>query len=74
MYAKVIRAKIDKDGVIRVVVHELPPGDVDVVILPHVSELHQSYKVDVKKLPIGGYKAGWLSPKQLRREAIYEEV
>jgi hypothetical protein len=29
--------------------------------------------LNAKKLPLGGYKAGWLSPRQLSRETIYEE-
>ncbi len=74
MYAKVIRTKIDSSGVIHIVDKELPPGEVDVVILPHVTKGSDKGKADVDNLPIGGYKAGWLSPKHLRREAIYEDA
>lgn len=73
MHVKIIETKVDKGGVIHVVDPDLQPGDVDIIIMPHTSEPSHSKTTDIKKLPIGGYKAGWFSPKQLRREALYED-
>ena len=73
MKAKVIHTEIRKDGIIHVVDHELPPGKVNIIILYNDSELLQPSISNVKNLPLGGYKAGWISPEDLRREAIYEE-
>ena len=73
MKAKVIRTKISKDGIIHVVDHELPPGQVNVIILYDDTKLPHASILDVKDLPLGGYQAGWISPEDLRREVIYEE-
>ena len=73
MYAKVIKTKIEKGGVIHVVDRELPAGDAEVVVLTQETGVKQPVS-DLKKLPIGGYKAGWLTPQQLRREALYEDA
>ena len=62
MKAKIIQTDIRKDGIIHIVDHELPHGQVNIIILYNDS-----------KLPLGGYQAGWISPEDLRREAIYEE-
>ncbi len=75
MKIKIIRTRIGQGGVIHVVDKELPPGEVDIVMLPnHGKKPLQRPLVDVKKLLIGGYKAGWFSPQQLRREALYEDA
>jgi len=73
MKAKIIQTEIRKDGIIHIVDHELPHGQVNIIILYNDLELSQSSISDVKKLPLGGYQAGWISPEDLRREAIYEE-
>ena len=73
MKAKIINTKISKDGIIHVVDHELPPGQVNVIVLYDDTKLPQPSISDVKDLPLGGYRAGWISPEDLRREAIYEE-
>ncbi len=75
MYAKVISTRVHQGGVIHVVAKELPPGEVDIVVLPHHGQkLLQRPSIEVKKLPLGGYKVGWLSPQQLRREGLYEDA
>lgn len=74
MKAKVIHTEISKGGVIHVVAPDLPPGEVDLIVLLHNSDVSQPPRTsDVRQLPFGGYKAGWLVPERLRREAIYEE-
>lgn len=74
MKAKVIHTEVSKDGIIHVVDHDLPPGEVDLIILLGNSDHPQSaHMLDAKHIPFGGYKAGWLDPEQLRREAIYED-
>ena len=73
MKAKIINTKISKDGIIHVVDPELPPGQVSVIVLYDNTILPQPSISDVKDLPLGGYRAGWISPEDLRREAIYEE-
>lgn len=77
MYPKVIRTRVHKGGMIHIIDKELSPGEVDIVVLPHHSkEQHHliEAKKEAKKLPIGGYKAGWLSPQQLRRESLYRDA
>lgn len=75
MYPKVIRTRVAEGGVIHVVDKELPPGEVDIVVVPHHGKkLPQHRSIEVNRLPIGGYKAGWLSPQQLRRKALYEDA
>jgi len=74
MKVKLIHTEVKKKGVIHVVDHDLPPGEVDLIVLLGNSEPFQSPPVsESKKLPMGGYRAGWLSPGQLRRADIYEE-
>ncbi len=74
MKVKLIHTEINKGGVIHVVDGDLPPGEVDLIVLLRNSESLQSPPVsEGKDLPLGGYKAGWLSPGQLRRGTIYEE-
>ena len=72
MKAKVIHTKVSKEGVIHVVDQDLPTGEVDLIVL--INEFPQAHRVsDVKRIPLGGYKAGWLASDQLGREAIYED-
>lgn len=73
MKAKIIHTKISKDGIIHVVDHELPPGQVNVIVLYDDTKLPPPSISDIKDLPLGGYQAGWISPEDLRREAIYEK-
>jgi len=74
MKAKVIHTKISKGGVIHVEDRDLPPGEVDLIVLLRNSEpIQRPFPSEGIPLPLGGYKAGWLSPEQLRRQAIYEE-
>ena len=40
---------------------------------PSTEETPSRPVLNAKKLPLGGYRAGWLSPRQLSREAMYEE-
>ncbi len=71
MKAKVIHTKISKNGVIHVEDHDLPPGEADIIVL--LRDLKKQRPKNIKHLPLGGHKAGWFSPEQLRREVIYEE-
>lgn len=73
MNVKVIKTKIDKGGVIHIVDKELPAGDADIVVFPYERSASSAAPRPIN-LPIGGYKAGWLSPRQLRRESIYEDA
>lgn len=75
MKAKVIHTEVTREGVIHVVAPDLPPGEVDIIILVrNLEETGPPRLPDLRNLPLGGYRAGWLSPEQLRREAIYEDI
>lgn len=73
MYAKIIKTRIETGGVIYLVDRELSAGDAEIIVLTHETDVKRSLP-DLKKLPIGGYKAGWLTPQQLRREALCEDA
>ena len=73
MVSRVIHAKTDEKGVLKITVPDLPPGEVEVILRIPESTDDRRISMDIGRLPLGGYKAGWLKPEQLRREAIYEE-
>lgn len=58
---------------LHLVVSDLPPGEVEVVVLIPESEDMRRLLPTVDRLPLGGYRVGHLMPGQLRREAMYEE-
>ena len=73
MVSRVIHARTDEKGVLTLTVPDLPPGEVEVILrIPESADDRRATK-DIDRLPLGGYRAGWLKPEQLRREAIYEE-
>lgn len=73
MRAKIIHTRADDRGVLHLVVPDLPPGEVEVVVLIPENEDKRRLLPGVDRLPLGGYRVGYLSPGQLRREAMYEE-
>ncbi len=73
MASRVIHARTDEQGVLNLTVKGLPPGEVEIILRTPDSENDRHSPEDIDRLPLGGYKAGWLAPEQLRREAIYEE-
>ena len=73
MASRVIHARADEQGVLSLTVKGLPPGVIEVILRIPDAENGRHPQEDIDRLPLGGYKAGWLAPEQLRREAIYEE-
>ena len=74
MRAKLVHTEVGEDGVIRIVDPDLPPGEVDVLVL--FGEVESTVDREgplAGRLPLGGYRVGCLTPQQLRREAIYDE-
>jgi hypothetical protein len=71
MASKLIHAQTDEQGILNLTVKGLPPGEVDVILL--TSENKTTSKQNAQTLPLGGHKAGWLAPEQLRRESMYED-
>lgn len=68
--AKVFRVKVEEGGVIQLVDPELPPGEIDLIVLLPDSKFPKC--VDSKELPLGGHNSGGISPEYLRRKVIYE--
>ncbi|MDA1142890.1 MAG: hypothetical protein O3B01_30380 [Planctomycetota bacterium] len=72
MRAKVIRTQVGAGGLIHIEDRDLPPGPADLVVLYREEDVAPTNS-DVNRPPLGGYKAGWIEPRSLRREAMYEE-
>lgn len=72
MKAKVIQTQVGAGGLIHVEDRELPRGPAQLVILYAEEEAGPAGN-DGSRLPLGGYNAGWIEPRSLRREALYEE-
>jgi len=70
--AKVISALVGAGGIIHVEDRELPPGPAQLVVL-YPENGGEPAEFDLTQLPLGGHRAGWIQPTDLRREAMYEE-
>jgi hypothetical protein len=71
MASKVIHTRTDEQGVLSLTVEGLPPGEIEVILNIPDAEIDRQTGKNVGQLPLGGYKAGWLEPEQLRRKILY---